>query len=324
MSIRDAKLRGIRAAAEAHEKLGILAQVREGLQQIDVFSALNELNVPVVCKPLQGLLGAYVSRPYPGILISTNRRLAVQRFTAAHEFGHYWLKHGDAVDSEESLKLVHLGVANVPEHEVEAESFASEFLLPKLLIYKTMVRHRWSKADLRRPSVTYQLSLRLGVSYEAMWRALLECEFISMDSANFLKGVTPKQCKTEVLQEHRPVDSWSDAFHVTETDNDAYLIASKEDTVVLDLPEHYINGYKWTYKNIDHDVEIISNELIRQGAGTSNEMGIRRIVFRGEKTVHIQLEEKNSFHEKSLPLKRFGFSIDFNGKEVGLSRAARS
>lgn len=324
MSIRDAKLCGVRAAAEAHERLGILDQVRSGIEQIDVFSAIDALGVPVICRPLDGLLGAYFTNPTQGIMVTTNRRLAIQRFTAAHELGHYWLKHNESLDDEGTLSLARQGIANIPLQEIEAESFASEFLLPKLLIFKTMGRHRWDKSDLKNPTVIYQLSLRLGVSYEATWRALLECNFINIDTANHLNNVPPKESKRDVLKDYQSSNPWSDAFHVTTSDNHSHLNANQEDTVVLELPEHYSSGYRWSTIESDEDTKVISDQLVHRYGSQIGGVATRKIYLTGRSLAHISLEEKRPWQTNGAPLKTFSISIDFNGKEVGLPRSVKN
>jgi Zn-dependent peptidase ImmA (M78 family)/predicted secreted protein len=324
MNIREAKLCGVRAAAEVHEKLGILAQVRNGLKQIDIFAAINDLGVPVICRPLEGLLGAYFNKPTHGIMVTTNRRLAIQRFTAAHELGHYWLNHAESFDDEETLSLARQGVASIPLQEVEAESFASEFLLPKLLIFKAMERQRWNKLDLKRPSIVYQLSLRLGASYEATWRALLDCNFITSETANHLNSVPPKVSKKDVLQGYQVADPWSDAFYVTASDNLSVLNANQDDTVVLELPEHYSSGYRWTATKDSEDTQIISNELIQQHEGQIGGIATRKIYLKGRSIAHICLEEKRPWQAEGKPLKTFELSVDFSGKEIGIPRSIKN
>ena len=324
MNIRAAKLRGVQAAAEVHAKLGLLDRVRNGLEQIDVFAAINDLGIPVMCRPLEGLLGAYFTTPTPGILVTTNRKLPVQRFTAAHELGHFWMKHSDALDSEESIAQARQGVAGVPLQEIEAEAFASEFLLPKSLIYNTLVRHKWKKADLANPTITYQLSLRLGVSYEATWRALLECAFINQATANHLKTVAPKDSKIDVLKEYKLANPWSDAFLLTQVDSSSHINASKEDTVVIELSEHSASGYRWSNIENDGTTEVLVDQVLTQLGKEYGSVSTRKIILRGTSKTHIHLEERRPWEVGSKPLKTFDLSIDFNGKEVGLPRAVKN
>ena len=77
------------------------AQVEASAGSIDVFGAIIALETPLIFRPLQGLLGACI--PGPGIIISTERPLPIQRFTGAHELGHVVLGHDISLDGEEIL-----------------------------------------------------------------------------------------------------------------------------------------------------------------------------------------------------------------------------
>jgi Zn-dependent peptidase ImmA (M78 family) len=102
MSYRDAILRGVQAADALHENLRTREPVeRQQRGNIDVFGSILQRDVWLVFRPLEGLLGACVDGR--GVIISTNRPLAVQRFTAAHELGHVAMEHPLSVDGEEIL-----------------------------------------------------------------------------------------------------------------------------------------------------------------------------------------------------------------------------
>ena len=87
-SRRDAILQGSKAAARIHQGLEMRRQVETRASSIDVFGTIVRQKIPLVFKPLDGLLGAYLPRPIPGIIVTTRRQLSVQRFTGAHELGH--------------------------------------------------------------------------------------------------------------------------------------------------------------------------------------------------------------------------------------------
>lgn len=52
---------------------------------IDVFGAIDQLDLDVTFMPLRNLLGAIL--PDGGVLLTTERPTSVQRYTAAHEIG---------------------------------------------------------------------------------------------------------------------------------------------------------------------------------------------------------------------------------------------
>jgi hypothetical protein len=85
---RNTILRGTREATRLHSELGMQEQIAEHGGRIDVFGTLFTSNVPLLFKPLDGLLGVFLSEPAPGVLITTERSLSIQRLTAAHELGH--------------------------------------------------------------------------------------------------------------------------------------------------------------------------------------------------------------------------------------------
>jgi len=325
-AIRNAKLMGARAAAEVHQKLGIRDKIKEGVEQVDIFYSINELDISILCKPLEGLLGAYFSKPDKGIIVTTNRRLPIQRFTAAHELGHYWLKHEESLDTEKSIKLARQGVTNIPLQEIEAEAFASEFLLPKLLIIKTAKKQGWNHVELKKPNIVYQLSLRTGTSYDATRLALLENNIIDINTARILRDIQPKITKNNILGNERLENPWSDVFLVTSGENGSTIQASPEDTIIIELPEHSNGGYLWSEIGSDEKLELTSDETIHVDENNIGSINKRRLSLRGKSNTKakIHIEERRPWEVNKYPLETFEININFEGKEEGLPRAARA
>ena len=326
-NVREAKLRGIRAATEAHNHLGLDKHIREGRHPIDIFGAISDLEIPIVCRPLDGLLGAYYNNGLShGILVTTNRKLNVQRFTAAHELGHYWLEHATSLDNEDSLKKLRSGHQSLGSiQEIEAEAFASEFLLPKSLLVSTAKVLGWSRSDLKQPEHAYQLSLRTGTSYEATWRALIEHGLIDRSAADILKSTPPKESKISALRGKSPSNPWADALRLEQRDSGTHLIASPEDTIAIELDEHSGSGYRWV--GLEDQKEIKLLEDFTEGISSEPAIGsmTRRILrFQcGGGQQQIRLSERRPWETDGDPLNSFNIAIDFCGKEAGLPRAAR-
>lgn len=323
MNIREAKLNGIRGAAEVHQRLGIIDYLKEGIDQIDVFQALSNLDIPTLCRPLDGLLGAYINSESKGVLITTKRRLPIQRFTAAHELGHVWLKHEESLDSEQTIGLARQGVATVPLQEIEAEAFASEFLLPKLLIVQTAKKQGWRKSDLSDPKVVYQLALRTGTSYEASWRALLENNLITHKAAEFIRSKPPKEAKESVLGDIIPDDYHLDVFKLTSKDNGLEIKASPEDIIVLELQEHSNGGYLWSDLYNYPSLKLIKDQSFSKDSNNIGGSRVRKYVFQGAGKVELNMEEKRPWEKSSAPIDQVDLNLDFNGKEIGLPKACR-
>lgn len=323
MDYRQAVLKGSRGAAEALTQLGIKAKIREGLQQIDVFEALNELDVTTLCRPLDGLLGAFTTNGNAnGVLISTKRRLPVQRFTAAHELGHYWLKHDSSLDSEASINALRQNNRG-PTQEVEAEAFASAFVIPRTLVKYTAQRQNFSKTDLKNPDIIYQLSLRLGVSYSATKVALVNYDIMSPYDYEAIKNVTPKLIKQRLLKEFCIDASYPDVFHLTEKDNSAYLMSAEDDVMILDLPSHASSGYLW--QNTGNDSLLTTTHDFHSDENTISVGGVTRLkkVFTGKDKAELSLIEKRPWETDGNSNTRFNATLDFRGIETGLPRAFR-
>ena len=155
---------GAMAASRLHRDLGLRDASDGAGGAIDVFAAIYQLDLPLMLRPLKGLMGAFLNDPCPGILIGTGWRMNIQRFTAAHELGHCILKHRPSLDDEDQiLRRVPLSVdARNDYQETEADAFAVGFMLPKWLIVGHCARQGWRTVDLLRPEVVYQLPLRVG------------------------------------------------------------------------------------------------------------------------------------------------------------------
>ncbi|PHQ59233.1 MAG: hypothetical protein COC10_13500 [Sphingobium sp.] len=325
MNIREAKLNGIRAASEIHHNLKIDTHIKEGLESVDVFEALHRLNIPTICRPLEGLLGAFLNNgEQQGILVTTNRRLPIQRFTAAHELGHYWLGHEQSLDTEETVQLARSAKNLAEIQEIEAEAFASEFLLPKSLLTKTAIRHNWKKADFKKPDIVYQLALRTGTSYEATWRALLENNFIDNQSAEHLSLTPPKSSKKVILQGKTLTDSWADVLHLRDKDNGAHFMASPDDIVLVELEEHSSSGYRWMGLPDNQQFKLISDENKSALTDVIGSITSRNIYFQAKGSINLSMREQRPWQPPNTALKSFEVKIDFFGKEHGLPRAARN
>src|ERR1700676_4599541 len=145
---------GSMAASRLHMQLGTQENMRQHGGGVDVFAATLGLNLPLILRPLDGLLGAYISEPISGVLVTTERPLSIQRFTAAHELGHFRLKHLPSLDDESILRRMAMQTmaAGPNMQEVEADSFAIAFLMPRWLIAWHCQRQGWLARNLTEPS----------------------------------------------------------------------------------------------------------------------------------------------------------------------------
>jgi Zn-dependent peptidase ImmA (M78 family) len=256
---------GAMAAARLHVEFDTKAKMQGQGGNIDVFDAVLGVKLPLVLRPLKGLLGAYLPDPIPGILVTTERPLSIQRFTAAHELGHFRLRHRPSLDDEDILRRMTMSAvptaADPDMQEVEADAFAVAFLMPRWLIDWHRRRQGWLARDLARPQAAYQLSLRLGTSYEATSWTLQRHNLISAAAGRTLRQTPPRQLKVNLLDAHRPSDYRGDVWLLTERDADTRIDGSRNDHFVLRLQGHSGGGYLWNIHRLrESGFAIISDD----------------------------------------------------------------
>src|SRR4051812_44568062 len=130
------------AAVEAdrmHRQFDTKSRADTGEGRIDVFDMLVQNDIPVMFRPLKGRLGAFLNEDGSrGVLITTERPLSVQRFTAAHELGHAMLGHEPSIDAEGVLfryPVVDRVASDYSLEEIQANVFASQLLIPRWLLF---------------------------------------------------------------------------------------------------------------------------------------------------------------------------------------------
>lgn len=315
------------AAARLHRDLGTEARLHRHGGNIDVFEAVALLRVPLLLRPLEGLLGAFLSDPMPGVLVTTERPLSVQRFTAAHELGHWKFGHRPSLDDETILRRSpFVDRPGYDFQEVEADAFAIAFMMPRWLIAWHCQRQGWTTADLRSPDIVYQLSLRLGASYEATSWTLQRYRLITMSTARGLVAIQPRQLKAALLGQYRPANFRGDVWLLTESDEGARISGSQADLFVLRLPEHSGGGYLWNLDQLKETKFVVVRDeresIDAEGIGSH---ATRRVTAesRDRQSGEMRLIERRPW-QPAKALKTFSLAYDLTGPELeGYSRAER-
>lgn len=323
---REAILEGTKAARRLHAELGTRKAVEEGaLSRIDVFSVAAQLGAVLLFQRLNGLLGAYLAEPVspvPGIVVSTERDLHVQRFTAAHELGHLYMRHEPTTD--EDIGLWRSGSKDV--QELAANAFASEFLLPRWLYVYHARRHGWTSAALQSPENTYQLSLRLGASYDAVCWGLQSHNILKGGAVAKLRATTPKDIKSSTLNGRAHLDnSWADVWVVTQADDGLAFEGTPDDIVIFQFSERASAGYLWDETQLlEQGFDLLADtheDPVNDDLGSS----VTRVLItrvREPQLRRVSLSERRPW----LPSDTAGsVSIEFEmyGKEEGLPRHLR-
>ena len=235
------RTRRLQAAASAN---GLLAEIGvDQTRQIDVFELCERLGLWLAFFPLDGLLGAFIPEGTGGILVTTQRPVTVQRYTAAHELGHWRLGHaeGPVLDGEE-----HVLGSSPNESEQLAQIFAAALLMPPPLIFGTL--ERLGVGDIVSPVDAYSVAREAGVSYEAAVRQLANLEIIDPHLVAELMKMTPLRIKADIARGRRPVIGTADVWPVDEHWDGHRLAVRVDDEVVISLPENRSTGYRWIFK----------------------------------------------------------------------------
>ena len=311
----------LRAVAEAAK---ILAEFPTGNRtSFDIVGAITERGIPLLFRPLENLLGTVVAiGGISGIMVTTQRDLHVQRFTLAHELGHILLGHQLSLDRTIEVAGRNAPAAR-PVEEVAADTFASELLGPKRLVMESAKRQGWTKQKLHQPDNIYQLSLRLGISYQAACWALVTSKVLSSSQAKRLQGAPVKNQKQALAPTEFIVNSWADVWALTKADTETSLEAGPDDLFAVHVQDHASAGYLWQLVDTGSSAEIVGercpNPDFAYGEQSTrvvyvrfNDRGKHRLVFE-----HLRPWNKAT-------LDHIEIDVDGHGKEhVGHARRFR-
>ncbi len=328
MSRRDDILNAVYEADRLHKEYDTEARAKSGEGRIDVFSMLVERDIPVMFRPLRKLLGAYLDDPGQGVMVTTQRQLPVQRFTAAHELGHAALGHKASLDDEDILmRALFESGARFDPREIQANAFATELLTPPWLIVEHMNRQGWKRDRLTDPVIVYQLALRMGSSYSATCYALQECKGIDRATCEKLLAVKPKAIKQKLAKPYEP-DSWyGDVWLVTERDNGMVLEGSRSDLVVVRMPEHANSGYVWNFGElVDAGLSIREDGRVSDDAKHIGGIVFRNVIAEAQDGAsgHVKLRELRPWQPKGEPLNSMELEVQlFGPMEAGWHPAQR-
>ncbi|MGI8667491.1 MAG: ImmA/IrrE family metallo-endopeptidase [Jatrophihabitans sp.] len=223
------------AADETLELLGI-----DQRYVIDPFAAIDRLGLALHITNLDNLLGAVVPDGNGGVLITSQRSSAIQRYTAAHEIGH-WVLHADHLRMDGEAEV--LGHPS-SELEREAQLFAGYFLMPPTLLNHAVAAYGLRRGQIK-PEHVYRLSRDLGVSYEATARRLLAARFINQAAFQRILDLGRMSALRRASGNHRPENGLADMWDATSNDELVSLVVEEHDEVMVDLVEQRLAGWRW-------------------------------------------------------------------------------
>ena len=239
---REAILLGEREAASLHERLKSdgVPVYKNGRVQIE--SILDTIGIALFYQKLNGVLGYFLKKPIPGIAVTTERPSSVQRYTIAHELGHYLLGHAENVDDDKSINQGRVRTVESNAFEISADTFASSFLFPRGLLVENLKELDITNKEDFTPSVVYRLSLWLGASYQATCYALGNQKILPLKLVNEFSLKEPKKLKQQLLEPLSLEKYHPDVWRIDPTCSRP-ITGKPNDVLVLDLAEN--SGYLW-------------------------------------------------------------------------------
>lgn len=207
---------------------------------IDPFAAIDQLGLTLSITKLDNLLGAVVPRGTGGVLITSERSPAIQRYTAAHEIGH-WILHEDQLQVDDETEV--LGRPS-NEMEREAQLFAGYFLMPPALLNKAVSVYGLSAGRIA-PEEVYRLGRDLDVSYEAAARRLHAAQFLDDALLRDILAFGRMRAMQRASAGHRPADGLADMWDASSDEDVVSLVVEEHDEVLIGLPEQRLAGWRW-------------------------------------------------------------------------------
>jgi Zn-dependent peptidase ImmA (M78 family) len=259
MNSREAHEEAMFAAADAHEELQLDTRHR-----IDVFAAIEGLGLELLFRPLRGASGLYVPGPNRtdgGVLINSHHRLARQRFTGAHELGHFWLEHEASLDLQTEV-FARAQTAVLTPEEMTAEAFGAWFLMPPELVDAVL-----EDLDLTAPRSAddvYALSLRMGTSYEATAYHLPNLKLADYSTASRWATQPPKRVKAALSMGVEMDSYYRDVWSLSERDADAAFHVRAGDRLVVTLAEIPSSGYMWSTGTLPAGAKVVADTMTDQ------------------------------------------------------------
>lgn len=315
---REELLRAIKEAAKILDRFPVVSP----RSSYDIVGTVTALDIPLMFRPLKKLWGATVSdedSDVQGVLITTALDLAIQRFTLAHELGHVLLGHKTSFD--ETIGFTgRYGPRSRPAEEVAADTFASELLAPRSLLFAVAKQHRWGREALAQPKNAYQMALRLGISYQATCWALHAGEAITRNSAQSLQSEALKKVKLSMAPEKHLENPWANVWKLTASDSGSFLEAGPDDLFSVGLSESASSGYLWRLVDAGSNSEVLGDDVAvgeRYGQDSDRSIllrlkapGTHRLVFEhqrpwsGQKLAHIDISVDNLGREQDGQARR--------------------
>jgi len=245
---------------QLHHQLGV-----DVTNAVDVFDCIRRLEVYLHFRPLKNLMGAYLNPDgrTPGILINSKHPLQLQRYTAAHELGHFWLNHEPTTDAVIGVSSDDAGFTQMGQEERDAELFAALFLMPSELVAHCATKigidpHGHNQVS---NEEVLMLSLLLGTSYKATTNRIRSLGLIDADYRAMLQKRQPQDIKKAVggfkpegLVDHKI--TWNHVVVMDARSHSSSVLLEPDQVVQICLDTRATSGHIWECASAPEGVQI--------------------------------------------------------------------
>lgn len=271
MASASGQLRAMQEATQLLVHLGI-----DTAKPIDPFKAIDDLRLELRFESMADLWGVIVPADPPHVIINNRLPASVQRFTAAHELGHWVLDNERlTLDMDADIEGISSGA-----RERNAQIFAGHFLMPLPLLYEVAARHGVRKGERITAQQVYKMARDMHVSYAAAVHQLANVNFITnADRAEFLR-VRPAKLKSGLAHGVAIANARGDVWPVEVPRDSLDVDVFAGDEIIVSLPESPSTGFTWmpreagwTYGALDGAEQAPLTELGSSAAATSEIIG---------------------------------------------------
>ena len=241
--------------------------------RFDIFDEIDAVGIWLMFQPLKNLYGFYQRiGDAAGIVVHSGHPTALQRYTAAHEYGHHSLGHLRSIDGESEIEGNSTDCEE-PLQEMAAQAFAGALLMPLHLVRRACAELAIDAAN-PSPVNVYDLALRFGVSYRAMRTQFWAYGMIGIDSFRAL-DLSPLRIKTELGDGEPPADHRAELWVINEHTAPACVPLQVADELIIRVVEARSTGYRWLVGGDEPSLLRLVDDL-REEAGQDGHLGASR------------------------------------------------
>ena len=286
-------------------------------ERVEIYDVIEAGRIWLFFRRLHSLYGAYQRYgDAAGIVINAQHPLTLQRYTAAHEYGHHVLGHAASADDEQRITQ-----RSQDLQEIAAQAFAGEFLMPLQLVNYTLRTMGLTGKNLSlTPRQVYQLALELGVSYAAAVWQLVGQRKLTAEAGQRLRRESPLAVKTG-LGGVKPADSWADVWLLDESQEGREFSPRLRDEIHVTLAETPSTGYVWQLVDAPTSVLTVIDDRFETDADDDllGAAGLRHVAFRvaSAGASRIRLEKRRPWQADSPASATFEATVSATGPVTG-------